>query len=52
MTTSEDRAAVEAYVQAIETHLRARRGMDHILSPRDFALARSWHGGACRWPPC
>lgn len=41
---SEDRAAVEAYVQAIETHLRARRGMDHILSPRDFALARSWHG--------
>ena len=41
---SEDRAAVEAYVQAIETHLRARRGMDHMLSPRDFALARSWHG--------
>jgi hypothetical protein len=33
---------VEAYVQAIEEHLRARRGMDHILSPRDFALARSW----------
>ena len=42
---SEDRAAVEAYVQAIETHLRARRGLDHILSPRDFALARSWHAG-------
>ena len=41
---SEERAAVEAYVQAIETHLRARRGMDHMLSPRDFALARSWHG--------
>jgi hypothetical protein len=39
----EDRAAVEAYVQAIETHMRARRGLDHILSPRDFALARSWH---------
>jgi hypothetical protein len=40
---SEDRAAVEAYVQAIESHMRARRGLDHILSPRDFALARSWH---------
>jgi hypothetical protein len=42
---SEDRAAVEAYVHAIETHMRARRGLDHILSPRDFALARSWHAG-------
>jgi hypothetical protein len=41
---SSDPAAVEAFVQAIETHLRARRGVDHILSPRDFALARSWHG--------
>lgn len=36
-------AAVEAYVEAIEAHLRARRGMDHVLSPRDFAQARSWH---------
>jgi hypothetical protein len=36
-------AAVEAYVQAVEAHLRARRGAEHILSPRDFALARSWH---------
>ena len=36
-------AAVEAYVEAIEAHLRARRGAEHILSPRDFALARSWH---------
>jgi Arc/MetJ family transcription regulator len=36
-------AAAEAYVEAIEAHLRARRGIDHILSPRDFALARSWH---------
>ena len=43
---SEDRAAVEAYVHAIESHLRARRGMDHILSPRDFALARSWHAAS------
>jgi Arc/MetJ family transcription regulator len=34
---------LEAYVEAIEGHLRARRGVDHILSPRDFALARSWH---------
>ncbi len=35
--------AVEEYVSAIETHLRARRGVEHILSPRDFALARSWY---------
>jgi hypothetical protein len=34
---------VEEYVSAIETHLRARRGVEHILSPRDFALARSWY---------
>jgi Arc/MetJ family transcription regulator len=35
--------AVEEYVEAVETHLRARRGVDHILSPADFGLARSWH---------
>ena len=35
--------ALEAYVEAIEGHLRARRGVEHILSPRDFALARGWH---------
>ena len=34
---------MEAYVEAIEGHLRARRGVDHILSPRDFALAKGWH---------
>ena len=34
---------MEAYVEAIEGHLKARRGVDHILSPRDFALARAWH---------
>jgi hypothetical protein len=34
---------LEAYVEAIEEHLRARRGVDHILSPRDFAQARAWH---------
>ena len=34
---------LEPYVEAIEGHLRARRGVDHILSPRDFALARRWH---------
>lgn len=33
---------LEAYVKAIEGHLRARRGVDHILTPRDFALARGW----------
>jgi hypothetical protein len=35
--------AIEEYVSAIETHLRARRGVEHILSPRDFALARAWY---------
>ena len=35
--------AVEAYVEAIEAHLRARRGVEHILSPRDFGIARAWH---------
>jgi Arc/MetJ family transcription regulator len=34
---------IEAYVEAIEAHLRSRRGVDHVLSPRDFALARAWH---------
>jgi len=34
---------VEVYVDAIEGHLKARRGTDHILSPRDFALAQTWH---------
>ncbi|HWX24709.1 MAG TPA: hypothetical protein VN083_06675 [Vicinamibacteria bacterium] len=34
---------LEAYIDSIEKHLRARRGVDHVLSPRDFALARSWH---------
>jgi hypothetical protein len=31
------------FLEAIEAHLRRRRGADHALSPRDFALARSWH---------
>jgi hypothetical protein len=34
-----------AFVEALESHLRARRGTDHALSPRDFALARSWYEG-------
>lgn len=37
------RESLERYVSAIEDHLRARRGVEHILSPRDFALARAWH---------
>jgi hypothetical protein len=36
-------ADLEAYVESIEKHFRARRGKDHVLSPRDFQLARSWH---------
>jgi hypothetical protein len=34
---------LEAYVEAIEAHFRARRGAEHVLSPRDFQVARAWH---------
>jgi hypothetical protein len=37
--------ALVAYVEAIEAALRVRRGTDHALSPRDFALVRGWHDG-------
>jgi hypothetical protein len=33
----------EAFVDGIEKHFRARRGSEHLLSPRDFNLARSWY---------
>jgi len=36
------REELDAYVTAIEAHLRARRGQDHVLSPRDFGLAKGW----------
>jgi hypothetical protein len=36
-------AGLEAFVEAIEATMRARRGKEHVLSPRDFALARGWH---------
>ena len=36
-------SSLEAYVEAIEAHLRTLRGRDHALSPRDFALAKGWH---------
>jgi len=32
-----------AFVEAIEAHLGRLRGAEHVLSPRDFALARGWH---------
>jgi len=35
--------SLEAYVEAIEETMRTRRGVDHVLSPREFALARGWH---------
>ena len=35
---------LEAYVEAIESHLAQRRRREHTLSPRDFALARTWFG--------
>ena len=36
-------AELEAFASAIEEALRVRRGREHVLSPRDFALARGWH---------
>jgi hypothetical protein len=38
-----DDGGLEAYVVAIERHFRTWRGREHVLAPRDFALARSWH---------
>ncbi len=44
MSDAEERdAGLEAFVQAIEATLRAHRGREHVLSPRDFALVRGWH---------
>lgn len=37
---------LEAYVLAIERHLSKHRGAEHVLSPRDFALAKAWHAAA------
>ena len=34
---------LEAFVEAIEGSLRGRRGIDHVLSPREFAIARGWY---------
>jgi hypothetical protein len=36
-------AGLVAFVEAIEQALAARRGASHVLSPRDFALARGWY---------
>ena len=33
---------LDSYVVALERHWTLRRGVPHTLSPRDFALARSW----------
>jgi len=35
--------ALVAFVEAIEEVLGARRGTTHVLTPRDFALARNWY---------
>ena len=39
----EGRPVLEAFVEAIEAAMRSRRGKEHVLSPRDFALARGWY---------
>jgi hypothetical protein len=33
---------LEAYVEALEAAFRSRRGVEHVLSPREFAQARGW----------
>jgi len=38
--------ALEAFVEAIEALFRARRGREHVLAPRDFALARGFYEAA------
>ena len=44
MSGEEGRAEeLEAFVEGIEAALRVHRGVDHALSPRDFALARAWY---------
>lgn len=35
---------LEAFVEAIEAYFSQRRRREHTLSPRDFALARTWFG--------
>jgi hypothetical protein len=34
---------LDAFVEAIETAFRTKRGKEHVLAPRDFALARGLH---------
>jgi hypothetical protein len=34
---------LDAFVEAIEAAFRTRRGKEHVLSPRDFALVRGFH---------
>jgi len=36
-------SGLEAYLVAIERHFSTHRGAEHVLSPRDFALAKAWH---------
>jgi hypothetical protein len=33
------------YAEAVERRLGQHRGREHVLSPRDFDLVRSWYGG-------
>jgi hypothetical protein len=32
-----------AYAEALERHLSRLRGVEHVLTPPDFALSRSWY---------
>jgi hypothetical protein len=42
-STSQRDPALETFVEAIEGALGTRRGTDHALSPREFAIARGWY---------
>ena len=41
--TDAERGSLEGFVEAIEAAFRARKGREHVLTPRDFAIARGWH---------
>lgn len=36
-------AGLEAYLEAIEQAMRTHRGTEHVLAPREFALAKGYH---------
>ena len=42
-TSSPRDPALVAFLEAIEAALTSGRGVDHVLTPREFAIARGWY---------